>query len=590
MYKSRFQKPTFSLKRCFSASHLLSLGLGSSLLFGCFDPSSSGGESSPEPITHEEAHQLIDSTVREAVESLDQRLRFLDGDQRLIEALNSLFPSDEGLIEECWIDYDAEGNEVEVCEEFSDEEAELDSGEERIEINFQEGASEMISDILEELPSELVIEGQSQLTYQLNINRLCEQSPEEEWEDEEEWIDDELPAPEGFQDPEDSEPSEAPMMEEVVGDPETEIDPDCLRIMEQESPRIRIQSHEDGFKADLLVAQGDERLVSAIVTSDLVKVSTDLSTVSRLVSAFESSDEEEGEANDSISLEMSGVVSLQMDMSAANRAVVSVNVDSPLNISGHVDGLEEINFSFPAAQNIFSLSSDSEAPALNLGVAIPKLVESLQASLTSEYEYDEETGEEYLIEEGPIREIVATLGGLNLNLNLKLVDEGVETAIEVGLGQESTSLQVDGQEIIKVDLNPDHGRMIAFDFDHSALNEENLMIALASELHSLKVDLKLGLVEEIGAPLGFADELYHIAFTSLAGELPALKLGGEMVAEVLSGELEISAERAGLSLNAEAGMCIDVEEEEEESFEEPSEEQSHPLEVFVVNACMVEGE
>ena len=135
--------------------------------------------------------------------------------------------------------------------------------------------------------------------------------------------------------------------------------------------------------------------------------------------------------------------------------------------------------------------------------------------------------------------------------------------------------------------------MISFDFNHSSLNEESIMIALASELHSLQVDLKLGLINEIGAPLGLADELYSIAFTSVGEQLPALRLGGESIAEVISGALEVNAERAEISLSAEAGMCIEVEEEAEEpfeSFDEPTEEEQHPLEALVVNACLAGGE
>lgn len=587
---NRVECSSFSSLKRFSASHLLSLGLGSSLLFGCFDPSNEEGEenSNATPLTHEQAHQLIDSTVRNTVETLDQRLRFLDGDERLMATFNNLF-SWEDASEDCWIDFDDEGNEIEMCDDFSEEDGE----DERIVIDFAEGTSEMISDILTELPRNLVIDGEAQLTYQLSPSRLCEQSNEEdEWIDDEEWVgepgDEEGAAPEEME--------SANLIDEPIGEePDLEVDPDCLRVMERESPRIRIQSYGDGLQAELLVAQGQERLVSAIMTSELVKVSADLGAFSRVMTEM-SADDGASEEESDLELEMSGSVSLQMDMSESNRAVFSVNVDSPISISGRVDGIEQINLTFPAAQKVFFVGSDSVTPSLNLGLAIPKLVESLQTSLSDEYEYDEETGEDRLVEEGPMREIIATLGGLDLNLNLTLVEEGIETAIEVGLGQESSSLKVDGQEIIKVDLNPDHGRLIAFDLDHSSLNEGGLLIALASELHSLKFDLKLGLLEEIGAPLGFADELYNIAFTSLAGELPSLKIGDEVFAEVLSGELKINAERADLSLNAEAGMCIDFEEDEsyEESFEEvveeSSEEEQHPLEILVVNACMESGE
>ena len=578
-------------------AHLIGLGLGSSLLFGCFDPADEGSETPAEPITHEVAHELLSSNLQSMSSSLESRLRFLDGDQRLMEAFNSLFAGEE---EVCYYDYDENGNETETCETYEDEEG----GDEQIRIDFMEGTEEMISSILEELPQDLQIEEEEQLTYRLNVNRLCETTVEEEWD--EEWNEDEYYAEEAsgdeawegeeFPEMEPYNPEEEFMPEEEE-ELETEIDQECLRIMQDEEPRVRLQAAGDGIKAELLLDQGRETLVTATLNSDLARVSLDLGALTRIIESIDSNGEEEGEGG--FDLELSGVISLEMDTSAEDRATFRANVDQAISIRGRVEGLEEINFTFPAARDVFSLSSDSQEPALSLALAIPKLVQSLQTSLTSEYEYDEETGEEILVEEGPLREIVATLGGLNLGFNLKLVDEGVSTTFEVGLGQDSSSVAIDGNEVIKVDINPNHGRLISFNFDHSTADEDSLLLALASELHALNVELNLGLIPEIEAPLGFADELYKVAFTSLNNELPSLAVGGaDSFIQVITGQLNIEAERGGIGHSAEGGMCINPIEEDEANFsDEPYEEEyneeeepEHPLAMLEVAACGVDAE
>ena len=108
MKTSRLTLP-FSLKR-HTRAHLISLGLGSSLLFGCFDQSDGGDGESAEPLTHESAHALLTTNIQSTSSSLEERLRFLDGDERLMEAFNTLFGGGED--ESCYFDYDDEGNAI----------------------------------------------------------------------------------------------------------------------------------------------------------------------------------------------------------------------------------------------------------------------------------------------------------------------------------------------------------------------------------------------------------------------------------------------------------------------------------------------
>jgi hypothetical protein len=576
---------------------LMSLSLGSSLIWGCFDPANENGNSEPvEPLTHESAHAIISSTMQSQSQSLEERLRFLDGDERLMEAIESIFG---GADEECYFDYDEEGNEYEVCESYEDPENE----DNQIRIDFMDGTEEMISSILEELAPELQIAEETQLTYRLNVNRLCESTVEDDWEDEEFYddTDPQFPDEEGFQEApaEDPEAEMFPEMEESIDDEvQVEVDQDCLRIMEQEEPRVRLQAYGDGIQAELLLNQGQDTLVTAIVDTNLAKVSVDLRVLSRIIESISSSSEDQDEADSENSessdfeLQMSGVISLEMNTENPTQAIFSAHVDQAIQVIGQVDGIEEINFTFPRASNVFVVSSDSEAPAFNLALTLPKLIQTFSTSLTSEYEYDEETGEDVLVSEGPIREILATLGGLNMALNLTLVDEGIESIIELGLGQESSSIAVDGQEIITVDLNPNHGRLLSFNFDHSSVQSESLLLKFASELHALKVDLKLGLIPEIEAPLGFADELYRLAFTSQNNELPELVLGGaDRFIQILNGHFELEAERGEILHEAEGGMCINPVEDSEEGnsidepiFEEESEPQ-HPLASLEVSQC-----
>ena len=570
-----YSKTTRSLKRL----GLVSLSTAVALA-GCVNEGGEGeGAEEVQQLTHESAHALISERISASSRSLEERLRFLDGDARLFRALNDLLGSDD----ECYLEFTDEGEEIEVCD------TEEDNEEETIRIDFMEDTEQMISDLLAELTPDLQVADATQLTYRLDPRELCETDFEELVIGESEGEDSPAPYPEDeFQpdEPEERAPEE-PSEEEAS---EEEIDQDCLEIMEREAPQIQIVGIGDGLQANLLVNGGQDTLVSARINSTLARVSLNLDTLGRLVGEIEGEDGEDS----SIDLNVTGELSLEMDTSAAQIAVFRFNVDRAISISGQIEGLEDLDLNFPAAANVFSFTLNNMETSLAARLDVPTLTQALSTSLTSTYEYNPETDEEELIEEGPVRQILLTLGGLDLGATLQLVEEGISTTLEVGLGDQSTRVDIDGQEIIKVDLNPDHGRLLSFNFDHSSAMDSSLLLAFASELHALQVALNLGRVAELEAPDWVAEELFALAVTSANDELPSLQFDGEQL-RVITGRLELSAQQADITHVVEGGQCMMPTEDmslepydEDVPYEEPeeiNEESEHPLEGMQVGTC-----
>jgi hypothetical protein len=560
------------------------------MFVGCDTSDEGGSESEPTPLTHEQGHNLIQSTIQSRSQSLEDRLRFLDGDERLVNALNTMFGGSEEI---CEIYFTPEGEEIEECDTFEDEDT-----VEPIRVDFMEGTEDMISGLMEELTPELQVQDATQLTYRLNPRSFCEQETENgEWDEfdsefAEDGRDEDFDSP-----PEDNRGDQRPVDPE--SEPQVELDEGCLEMMEREQPMIRLMEAGDGMNAEILVGQNQEVLMSATLNSQTARFGIELEALSRILKDLASEAGEdaerdpefegEGEGID-FNLEMRGAISLELDTSIDQVATFSFNVDRPISITGQVEGLDEINVNFPAAQDVISISSDSRTPSIRLGLSIPKLTQALSAPLQGEeWEYDDETGEERFIEAGPLHEITAVLGGLDLAFNLALVEEGINTTIDVGLGDESSTIHIDNQQVLKVDLNPNHNRQISINLDHSQLNEESTMISLASELHALNIDVDLSSISEIEAPEWLLNEMYRVAFTSAAGQLPALEFLEEGL-KVAAGRLEISADRADISHVAEGGQCIaGVESESEEPVIDQEDnlvsEEDHPLASLEVTTC-----
>jgi hypothetical protein len=564
------------------------------MFVGCDTSDEGGSESEPTPLTHEQGHNLIQSTIQSRSQSLEDRLRFLDGDERLVNALNTMFGGSEEI---CEIYFTPEGEEIEECDTFEDEDT-----VEPIRVDFMEGTEDMISGLMEELTPELQVQDATQLTYRLNPRSFCEQETENgEWDEFDPEFDSEF-AEDGRDEDFDSPPEDNRGDQRPV-DPESEaqveLDEGCLEMMEREQPMIRLMEAGDGMNAEILVGQNQEVLMSATLNSQTARFGIELEALSRILKDLASEAGEdaerdpefegEGEGID-FNLEMRGAISLELDTSIDQVATFSFNVDRPISITGQVEGLDEINVNFPAAQDVISISSDSRTPSIRLGLSIPKLTQALSAPLQGEeWEYDDETGEERFIEAGPLHEISAVLGGLDLAFNLALVEEGINTTIDVGLGDESSTIHIDNQQVLKVDLNPNHNRQISINLDHSQLNEESTMISLASELHALNIDVDLSSISEIEAPEWLLNEMYRVAFTSAAGQLPALEFLEEGL-KVAAGRLEISADRADISHVAEGGQCIaGVESESEEPVIDQEDnlvsEEDHPLASLEVTTC-----
>lgn len=570
----RFTLPRIRLLNLPSAITATALSLAA---IGCDSSSEGGGggsETPATPLTHEESQSLIRSTTQDYSRLLEERLRFLDGDERLIGALDSLFGAEE---EVCDVYFSEEGEEITEC--WSSDEDE-DEGGSAIRVDFATEMDEMVSEMLEQLSPETQIAEIAQLTYTMDPQEVCQESVE---------------TTEVIRDIDsDAEPDVEPDAE-----PEITYNQDCLDLMEREQPRLEITRVESGVRAAILMKAGQEELASLSLTNTKARFSLSLDAMSRVIEAMESAfseNEEEGfegelEEDDfeedafDLDLTISGAISFELDLSQADLSRLTFNVDRAISITGTFDTDNEVNFNFPVAEGLMFAELNSANSALKTGLSIPQLSQTLNTSLSGEdWEYDEETGEERRTEAGPVRELVASLGGFDLALDLSLVEEGINAVLEVGLGNESSTVHIDGQQVLKFDLNPNHGRRISFNLNHNQNAVEDMAdsfrLALASELHAMKIDLNFSNFEELDLPASIAREIYQVAFTSDGGESPVLELRDEV--QVVSGRLEISAEQGGITHVAEGGQCL---VETRSSEEEEQVEEEHLLASFEVGTC-----
>ena len=561
-----------------------------SLFVGCdqsqelSDSEMSNVEPAVETITSQQAHALIETRTQEQVETLEQRLRFLDGDRRLVQAFNDLF----GGSEECVYTYDQEtGEEFEEC--FESEEEELES----IEIDFTEGLDDAISDLLAELSPDRVIADTDELSYRVPTEMLCEVTVDEF--DEEEPLEIMGEFREGDQND-----------TEADTEVETEIDPVCLEVMERHQPQLRLVGYGDGIRGELLVNQGETVAFTAILTSTEARLSADLKVLRDVAAEMEEADRDPNDAQPFELPTVSGTISVALLTQEINRATFQFDVLEPVTIQGQFDDeVDNINITIPASEGLFTLSSDASTPSIKLNLNLPSMSHQLSTYLgelfsdDEEFEddfedefYDEDTSEDRLDEpaeeqdRGPLRQLKIKVGGVNFGVELQLVDT-IRTIFEIGLGDESTTLNIDNNEVVKVDLNADSGRRVRFELSHEDMSEQlKSTLTFLTSQNLLQVTSKLGLIEEIEAPDFMSDEIFKFSATASEEMTPIIALIEEQL-QVVEGLFKMEAVNASRTVEVDAGQCINSIDNEEldETFENESMSQEHPFDSIEGGMC-----
>ena len=177
-------------------------------------------------------------------------------------------------------------------------------------------------------------------------------------------------------------------------------------------------------------------------------------------------------------------------------------------------------------------------------------------------------------------------------MSLATGSDDTVSVTNAGLGDSTTTVSYDGQQIIGLDLNPNHGRR----FDLSVTSLEDIVELAVDPALVLQVALDLAKAPDMAedAPEFMLDEDMTI---SLTGSSPAVTMGDHGM-RVESGTLLMSSTSTE-DVIVEAGMCMEMdsgddtdvlfdEESGEEVFmpEEPEDEgDEHPFSAMKAAEC-----
>lgn len=510
--------------------------LAASTLIAC-GPDEKDGE--PVAVTHQSATQSIEANTTNISASLAASLQMLETSEIFQAGVDSVA---------------SDGGDV-ACADFNDSEDCVTPEPEPLDIDgaVNEGSDALVQVLRENIFVDANIETESttEITYLLRGDVIC-------------------PAFEGTSStsPDTTEPIEGSGTTD-----ETMVEADnsgCIDSVDQAEIRLRVTSPVPN-DIDVAVFVGPQRYNPASFQfhQDLLAAELDFAG---LKGAIEHISDAVGEEAPELPEQMAGRVRGELRANGADSVTWGFSVLTPVDIE-HPDLSLQVAAADPAASltidgGAMKIESTSSFGAVDLGFIV-----------RSYSEYMDESGE--WIEDSSETAYDLNIAGGTGTAVFDVANERLDIT-GLGLGNGTTTMAIDGAQVLSIDLNANDGRTL--DASISNAGSDEVLIEVSPIL-----DLAIGLDFQNAPEEGEAWMENETMTILLDGDAKPAILAGEAGIEVLRGKLSMGLARDGGLIEVEAGQCLlDAPVETTDGSEpvEPVEPvETTPLEQLVVGSC-----
>lgn len=348
-------------------------------------------------------------------------------------------------------------------------------------------------------------------------------------------------------------------------------DPDCVSGIDDAQIRVVVTSPQEGdVDVDLLVGPNKANPLSFEIHTDLVAAEVDFGGIKASADHLGSITGEEVELPGT----MEGRVRAELEVQGDQQIRAALSVLTAINVA---DG--DYSVQLAATSPALEVSVDGTAKTIetvsNLGAL------DIAAPVTT-YEWDSETG----TETESSYQMGLHLGGLTATTLFDAAAE-IVSITGMGLGSTTTTMAVDGAEVLAIDLNKNDGRTLDVTVKQGANDTIELEV-------SPKLDLQMAMkFAAASAAFGEVEEWMKddVLRVVLDGATKPKLAAGENGLEVLEGKLTLSLDNAGTSHTIDAGMCLlgvdDAPTVDDGTGTEPTPEPepTNPLEELEVGTC-----
>jgi hypothetical protein len=325
----------------------------------------------------------------------------------------------------------------------------------------------------------------------------------------------------------------------------------CQEMFDEVPLRLRVSASGSGHKIDLLVGDKKSNPASAFVAPDELALELD---IEGSMESLETLAQAAGEDAPELPTTLEGRVKLGLKKNAVQSYTVALSVLKAIHVVVGIDG-EDMSLKLGVSEPTIALTADGDAKALSMALDLAAIDVMVPGSMFAgeTCTWDEMTGEEFCeTDDSMSGDIALHLGGASLAMALTSgSDDDTIALTNAGLGDSTTTVTYDGQQIIGLDLNPNHGRRL----DISLTSLEDMLELAVDPALVLQVALDMAKAPDMAedAPEFMLDEDMTI---SLTGTSPTVTMGDHGM-RVESGTLLMSSTSTE-DVVVEAGMCMDM--------------------------------
>ena len=323
-------------------------------------------------------------------------------------------------------------------------------------------------------------------------------------------------------------------------------DAECVSGIRDLELRVVVTSPNQGdVSFDILLGSARHNPISIDVWQDTLAVQADLGAA-RSSMQHVATIAGEPEIMEGLPDTMSGRMRMALQRPDANTLTAGFSVLQAIQIA---DAKEGYSAQIDATQDAATMRADIAAKTIELGVNWGAI--DLAGPIKNyEYSYDEQTGQE--IESSTTFDMAMHLGGLTGSTVFQAAQDSLELT-GIGLGQTTSTLDIDGKRVVSVDLNAQDGRAVDLKVSRTLEGNARVEVSKVDLVTALKFGQLAHAVDDLDVPEWALDETLKVL---VDGATPnVIEITDDLIRAV-SGKITISSTHLGQTIEVSGDQCL----------------------------------
>jgi hypothetical protein len=342
---------------------------------------------------------------------------------------------------------------------------------------------------------------------------------------------------------------------------------DCVQQVDDFALRIRVTNPSaDTLNFEIMVGPQRHKPVDVELSETRLSVLARLGGIKSAVEHYDSITDEPM-AQD-LPGTMQGHLRATLESDRPRHAHSELKIEKDIDVSGNDYGIQLAR----AADPVFQMTADGQAETVSSEVNFNEIEVAYPITYGS---YDESTDEQTL-------EYLVHLAGMTGRSTLSNGTESLEIE-NVGFGDSTSWVKIDGQQVFSGDLNPNDGRTVDITVSPNDIEDDNGLAVEVQPALEVLTEWDLDHVKDV---LEVPEWAVNYQFEGrLGGANPAELLTTDDFLKVAQGQLDLGSVDPEASVMVDQGQCLLSADKQQDGSGSGDTDSDHPLSYLEAGSC-----